>query len=179
VSSAAYPFGRFEPPLDARQRWELAGASLTNAFALRDDAVVLAEAERYQRSAFLILAALEETMKAYLCLTRSPSDDVEWKRFWETFRDHRRKLALLKEVEEGSSEAHDAGNKTLRTLRERGLYVEVGEDGNPRTPMGLVEPGEMGPQTVEFLRAAIETRLRSERDRLRDSESTMKGEAGS
>jgi len=147
---------------------------LDNAIRLRDDAVVLSKAGRLQRSAFLLQACLEEVMKGYLCLTRDPKDDTEWHRFWETFRDHRRKLALLKELEPGSSEEHDAGNRDLRTLRERNLYVEVSTAGDPLTPMGLIDPGEMGPESIALLGRAINARLSIELDRLRDSETTMK-----
>jgi AbiV family abortive infection protein len=178
VTIPPYPHGRPKPRLTDLQRWELAGASLTNALGLRDDAVVLSEAGRLQRSAFLLQACLEEVLKAYLCLTREPKNDQEWDRFWETFRDHRRKLALSKETEPGSSEAHDAGNRALRTLRERNLYVEVSDVGDPLTPMGLVDPGEMSPEGVELLYQAVNTRLGAELNRLREAEGDMKGGNG-
>jgi hypothetical protein len=60
---------------------------------------LFADADRLQRGAFVVQASPEEVLKAYLCLTREPRTDEEWNRFWETFRDHRRKLALLKEIE--------------------------------------------------------------------------------
>jgi hypothetical protein len=81
----AYPYGRTTPRLSARQRWNLAGASLTNARALRDEAVLLRDADRLQRSAFLAGACLEEVLKAYRCLTRDPTTDEEWYGFWKVF----------------------------------------------------------------------------------------------
>jgi hypothetical protein len=34
---------------------------------------------------------------------------------------------------------------------EEHLDVEVSEAGEPRTPIGLVDPGEMGPEGIELL----------------------------
>jgi hypothetical protein len=60
---------------------------LTNAVALLADAKNLLRAGRLQRSA----------LKGYLCLTHEPKEDDDWKDFWETFRDHKLKLWLLRE----------------------------------------------------------------------------------
>jgi AbiV family abortive infection protein len=175
VTTSDYQHGRAEPRLSQRQRFETAGASLTNATALMDDALVLQKAGRYQRAAFLAGACLEESLKAYLCLTRDPQEQEEWARFWGIFRDHRLKLALLKETEPGSAAEHDAGNRTLRTLRERNLYVDVVASGDPMTPMGLVAPGEMGQESIDLLYRAIRPILAREIERLQEAESTMRG----
>lgn len=167
----SYPHGRLTPRLTARQRWNLAGASLDNAIALRDEAILLADADRLQRAAFVVHASLEEVLKAYLCLTRDPKTDEEWDRFWETFRDHRRKLALLKETEAGvPSETHDEGNRTLRTFRERTLYVDVSPWGNPMTPKGLLDPGELNRESIARWVPVIQSALARELARLEESE---------
>jgi AbiV family abortive infection protein len=142
-----------------------------NAIALRDEAVILGDAGRLQRSVFLVQACLEEVLKAYLCLTRDPKSDEEWARFWKTFPDHRRKLAPLKEIEpDHPPEEHDAGNRALRTFRERTLDVDVKEDGDPKTPMGLVDPGELSRESVALWLAATNSALARELARLKDSE---------
>jgi AbiV family abortive infection protein len=143
VTIPSYPHGKSKPQLSDRQRWELAGASLTNAVALLDDAKILLRAGRLQRSAFLFETCLEETLKGYLCLTREPTDGKSWEDFWETFRDHKLKLRLLREIEPRTDADHDAGNRILRTWRERTVYVDVSQAGDPWTPMGLVDPGEL------------------------------------
>lgn len=171
MTPPSYPHGQPKPRPTARQRWNLAGASLANAVALRDEAILLRDADRLQRAGFVIEACLEEVLKAYLCLTRDPNTDEEWDRFWETFRDHRRKLALLKELEpDAAPEKHDQGNRELRTFRERTLYVDVKDDGDPLTPMGLVDPGELSREGVDMWLAATNTALSRELDRLKDSE---------
>ncbi len=176
MTPPAYPHGNVKPRLSTRQRWNLAGASLTNAVALREDAILLRDAGRLQRAAFAVEACLEELLKAYLCLTRDPNTDDDWDRFWEIFRDHHRKLALLKELEpERTPEEHDAGNRTLRTFRERRLYVDVKDDGDPMTPMGLVDPGEISRESVDRLLAATEYALARELDRLKDAEPPKTG----
>jgi hypothetical protein len=119
----------------------------------------------------MVEACLEEVLKAYLCLTRDPRTDEEWDRFWETFRDHRRKLALLKELEPDAPAAkHDEGNRALRTFRERTLYVDVNNEGDPLTPMGLVDPGELGPEGVDLWLSATNAALGQGLDRLRKAE---------
>jgi len=90
---------------------------------------------------------------------------------WRSCLVGRRKLALLKELEpERTSHEHDAGNRTLRTFRERTLYVDVKDDGDPLTPMGLVDPGELSPESVDQLLAATSSALARELERLRDTE---------
>jgi AbiV family abortive infection protein len=170
-----YPHERLKPRLTDRQRWELAGASLHNAVDLRDDADVLRKAGRLQRSGFLLWACLEEVLKAHLCLTRDPRDDQEWNRFWKTFRDHPLKLKLLKEIEPESPRRHDEGIRILRTFRERSLYVEVSDDGNPWTPMGLFDLGELRPESIDLWYNAVNALLLQEIKRLNDSEERMKG----
>jgi AbiV family abortive infection protein len=155
----------------------LAGASLTNAVALRDDANTLLRAGRLQRSAFLFEASLEETLKAYLCLTREPTDEDEWKDFWETFRDHRLKLGLLKEIGPETDAERDAAIRTLRTWRERTLYVDVSDAGNPWTPMGLVEPGELSADGVAVFERFVNRLLGEQLERLKGLEPAMRGKA--
>ena len=41
---------------------------------------------------------MEELLKAHLCLRGEPED---WSEFWNTFRDHDKKLALLPEIDPG------------------------------------------------------------------------------
>ena len=149
---------------------------MTNAVALRDEAIVLTDAGRLERAAFVVQASLEEVLKAYLCLTRDPKTDDEWDRFWETFRDHRLKLALLKEIHPGSPDEHDAGNRMLRTFRERTLYVDVSEWGNPMTPLGLVDPGELSRESVARWVGVINSALGRELERLGDAEPPTTGE---
>ena len=111
--------------------------------------MLLADAGRFQRAAFVVQASLEEVLKTYLCLTRDPKTDEEWTDFWKTLRDHRRKLALLKELEpDRATEEHDEGNRTLRTFRERTLYVDVSPWGNPMTPKGLLDPGHLNRESI-------------------------------
>jgi AbiV family abortive infection protein len=168
---SSYPHGRSTPRLTARQRWNLAGASLDNAVDLRDEAILLADADRLQRAAFVVQASLEEVLKAYLCLTRDPTTDEEWDRFWETFRDHRRKLALMKEIEpDVPREAHDEGNRTLRTFRERALYVDVSPWGNPLTPKRLLDPGDLTRESLARWDRVIQSAVARELDRLRASQ---------
>jgi AbiV family abortive infection protein len=167
----SYPHGQAKPRLTDRQRWNLAGASLDNAIALRDDAILLADADRLQRAAFVVQASLEEVLKAYLCLTRSPETDEDWDRFWKTFRDHRLKLALMKETDpDVSDEGHDEGNRMLRTFRERTLYVDVSPWGNPMTPKGLLDPGELNREGIARWVGIIQSALARELVRLEESE---------
>jgi AbiV family abortive infection protein len=171
LTSPAHPHGRLTPRLTARQRWNLAGASLDNAIALRDEAILLADADRFQRAPFVVQAALEEVLKAYLCLTREPKTDEDWGDFWKTFRDHRRKLALLKELEpDRTTEEHDEGNRTLRTFRERTLYVDVSPWGNPMTPKGLLDPGELNRESIARWDRVIQSAVTRELARLEESE---------
>lgn len=170
----SYPHGKPRPRLSDRQRWELAGASLTNAVALLDDAKSLFRAGRLQRSAFLFETCLEETLKGYLCLTREPTDDESWEDFWETFRDHKRKLRLMKEIEPGTDADHDSGNRTLRTWRERTVYVEASPAGDPWTPMGLVDPGELSVEGVASFEAPIARILGEQIERLKSLEPAMR-----
>ena len=84
---------------------------------------------------FLIGAAWEELMKDRYCVdTGGPS----WPDWWKGFRDHKTKMAL---AERYWPELPTDQAATLRDLRERSLYVEVKQDGDPLTPRGLVEPG--------------------------------------
>jgi AbiV family abortive infection protein len=144
------------------------------ARALEEARLLLREG-RLQRSAFLFEVCLEETLKGYLCLTRGPTDDDGWKDFWETLRDHKLKLRLLKEIEPGNDAEHDAANRILRTWRERTLYVDVSEGGDPWTPMGLVDPGEMTPDGVAIFDRSISGILGEQLERLRNLEPTMRG----
>jgi AbiV family abortive infection protein len=171
----SYHHGKPRPRLSDPQRWELAGASLTNAVALLDDAKTLLRAGRLQRSAFLFETCLEETLKGYLCLTYEPTDDNAWEDFWETFRDHKLKLRLLKEIEPGTDAEHDVGNRTLRTWRERTVYVDVSQAGDPWTPMGLVDPGELSAEGVAKIEASIARILGEQLERLKSLEPTMRG----
>ncbi|MCI0636758.1 MAG: AbiV family abortive infection protein [Actinobacteria bacterium] len=173
-----YPHGKPKPRLSDRQRWELAGASLANAVALLDDAKTLLHAGRLQRAAFLFEACLEETLKGYLCLTREPMDDNSWRDFWETFRDHKLKLRLLKEIEPGSDAKHDAGNRTLRTWRERTVYVDVSEAGDPWTPMGLANPGGLSAEKVAGFQGPITRILGEQLERLKGLDPSMRRKGG-
>jgi AbiV family abortive infection protein len=167
VAIPQYPHGKPKPRLSDRQRRELAGASLANAVALLDDAKTLLHAGRLQRSAFLFEACLEETLKGHLCLTREPADEDGWREFWEAFRDHKLKLRLLKEIEPGSDAEHDAGNRTLRTWRERTVYVDVSEAGDPWTPMGLAEPGGLSAHGIAGFQESITRILGEQLERLK------------
>jgi AbiV family abortive infection protein len=170
VTIPQYPHGKPKPRLSDRQRWELAGASLANAVALLDDAKILLHAGRLQRSAFLFEACLEEALKGHLCLRRKPVDDDSWHDFWETFRDHKLKLGLLKEIEPGSDAKHDEGNRTLRTWRERTVYVDVSATGDPWTPMGLADPGGLSAEKVAGFQGSITRILGEELERLKGQE---------
>jgi AbiV family abortive infection protein len=177
VTTPSYPHGKPKPRLSDRQRWELAGASLTNAVALLDDAKFLLRARRLQRSAFLFEACLEEALKGYLCLTREPKDDDGWKDFWETFRDHKLKLRLLKEIEPRTDAVPDAGVRILRTWRERTVYVDVSETGDPWTPMGLVDPGGLTVEGVAVFEGPIARILEEQVERLKSLEPTMRSKS--
>jgi hypothetical protein len=114
-------------------------------------------------------------MKGYLCLTREPINDDDWRDFWETFRNHKLKLRLLKEIELGTDAEHDAGIRTLRTWRERTVHVDVSEAGDPWTPMGLVDPGGLTAEAVAVFEEPI-TRILGERvKRLKHLEPSMRG----
>ncbi len=130
--------GPARPRLSFKQRYELAGASVANAIDLKGDALVLLAQGRLQRAAFLLYSSVEEVLKAHLCLREDPED---WTEFWRTFRDHDRKLALLKEVDPAQPANTDELIAVLTHWRERCLYVEVSHPGNPLTPRGLVDPG--------------------------------------
>ena len=80
------------------QRFELGGASVANAIDLRKDAQTLLDEDRFQRAAFMPYACMEELLKAHLCPRGEPE---EWSEFWNTFRDHDGKLALIPEIEPG------------------------------------------------------------------------------
>ena len=60
--------GKPRPSLTPAQRFELAGASVKNAIDLRGDARLLAEADRPQHAAFLLVACVEELVKAQLLI---------------------------------------------------------------------------------------------------------------
>ena len=175
MTTPSYPHGKPKPRLSDRQRWELAGASLTNSVALLDDAKSLLRSGRLQRSAFLFEACLEEALKGYLSLTRQPKDDDGWKDFWETFRDHKLKLRLLREIESRTDAEHEAGVRILRTWRERTVYVDVSEAGDPWTPMGLVDPGGLTVEGVAVFEGPIARILDEQLKRLKSLEPMMRG----
>jgi hypothetical protein len=91
-------------------------------------------------------------------------------RILEGVSDHRRKLALLKELEpERSTEEHDAGNRTLRTFRERtprrhqGRRRSANADGTRRS-------GGVDSRGVDLWLAATESALAREVVRLKDNQ---------
>jgi AbiV family abortive infection protein len=66
----------YRPPLTEYQRWNLAGACLRNAMDLLRDSRTLLEAAALTRGAFLLVASLEEMLKARYCLR---PQEGEWR----------------------------------------------------------------------------------------------------
>jgi len=168
--------GRARPRLSTVQRFELGGASVANAIDLRRDAQVLHDADRMQRAAYLLYACMEELLKAHLCLTDGPAD---WGDFWATFRDHPRKLALIAEVDPGQPERTAEFVKVLTYWRERCLYVEVSQRGDPLTPRGLVNPGGLDDASIAIFMRWTDEQIPRFIARLQELEPTMRGEGNS
>jgi AbiV family abortive infection protein len=164
--------GRARPQLSVKQRFELGGASVANATDLRKDAQLLLDQGRFQRAAFLLYACMEELLKAHLCLRGEPTD---WNKFWGTFRDHERKLALLSEIDPGSRGETKEVKRLLTHWRERCLYVEASHPGDPLTPRGLVDPGGLNAGTIASFSLWVDERILQFIALLAELEPSMRG----
>lgn len=103
---------------------------LGNAMSLVEEAMILAEHERYPRAIALSLIAWEELGKLPM-LQASPrygSDAKEWKKgLWKRFRNHVDKLFLQEHVfptQQSSSPAAPLSMLPIAEVRERMLYAD-------------------------------------------------------
>jgi AbiV family abortive infection protein len=115
----------------------LAEAALSNAAALLDDAVLLAEAGRFPRAYALATLACEEAGKSDHCLHAMQDPfSPEW--FWECFNNHHEKLgAVLSHSILASDDPIAPGpwlsgrvrddSRTAHIRKLRGLYVDFRE----------------------------------------------------
>jgi len=132
-------------PTEKQREW-LASASYVNSRELGEEAMILLREGRLPRAAFLAVESFEEWLKGRYCERGSRESDEHG--FHAVFRSHPKKMALVKEfAEEGEWPAETVD--VLLRMRERCLYVEVGDHGQALTPNGLVDPGEMEPEFVE------------------------------
>jgi hypothetical protein len=130
------------PPLTEYQRWNLAGACLANATDLLRDSRTLLGAGATTRAAFVLLASLEEMLRARYCL-RQPTGT--WREWWTVFRNHE---AKFEEARRLSPELPEDMARTLLDLRVRSLYVDTDSSGDPLTRRGLVDPGGLDPNVL-------------------------------
>ena len=128
---------RVSAPLTDEQRKTIAIACLENAKFLLHDAEALIRASRLPSGTFILLVGLEEMLKARYTLYEAKES---WEAWWFGFRDHKTKLGLLKSY---APDAPDDFVHVFKQLRERTLYVEASEAGDPLTPRGLIDPGEL------------------------------------
>ena len=86
-----------EPRLSLEQITTLSDYCLQNASELVSEAKLLFENEKYARSLFLSILALEETSKRDVLWEAIflGDDEKKWKSFWNRFRDHNTKLARM------------------------------------------------------------------------------------
>lgn len=134
--------GRARPRLTDEQRIRIAVASLENTKHLLDDSALLLGHDRLSSSAFLAVAALEETLKARYCLHQ---EAASWGKWWSGFRDHRAKLRMAPQL---APQASPEMLEQMVEFRERSLYVEGGHSGQPLTPKGLVDPGGLNREII-------------------------------
>ena len=74
---------------------QLFRAALSNGNDLLDDALVLADADRFPRAYALAVLAWEELSKAELCLMPLLLPEITPEDFWQRFRDHEGKLVRI------------------------------------------------------------------------------------
>lgn len=154
----------YRPALTEYQRWNLAGACLANAKDLLRESRVLLDAEALTRSAFVLLAAFEEALKARYVL-REPSGN--WKEWWAGFRSHEAKL--WGEAKRLAPEVPEAMARTLVDLREKSLFVDIGPTGDPLTPRGLLDPGGLDRDALLRWGALVQAPIKQARRRSRAS----------
>jgi len=84
------------PPIPPRDDLlALFRAALSNGNDLLDDALVLADADRFPRAYALAVLAWEELSKAELCLMPLLLPEITPEDFWQRFRDHEGKLVRI------------------------------------------------------------------------------------
>lgn len=130
------------PTLSAGQRLKLATASLDNVSKLLAAGEGLAQSGSVPSAGFLIITAFEELMKARRCLEDEAGSSEKW---WSGFYDHKTKLNKAREYFPELPQGYAA---KFMQLRERFIYVDVKDDGDPLTPSGLVDPGGL---TADFV----------------------------
>ena len=72
---------------------------LQNAGELKNEAIILFEHRKYERTVFLLTTSCEELGKYYLMLTTIENiingNDIDWKGFWNDFYYHPKKLGAF------------------------------------------------------------------------------------
>ena len=128
---------RHRPVLSDDKRIRLAMACARNVGDLLREADALMTEGALPYALFLVGSAFEELMKCRYCLDQAAPD---WPTWWRGFRNHETKVELARQY---WPDLRPDATSHLLELRERCLYVEVKQDGDPLTPRGLVDPGDL------------------------------------
>jgi AbiV family abortive infection protein len=139
--------------------------ALANATGLVSDAEVLIANECWARALFLAQIASEEIGKYIIIINaavESLEKAVDWKSFWQSYRQHSTKLTMVMFTEIMFS-PQENGQEELKTFREAAKYLEAGKmlslysdfiDGRFVLPTDCINP-EMAKDAVKWAKGRL------------------------